>query len=74
MYRRGEDWGHSLTRHLLIGDRLDVVAVGQDANGKGSRMIPNAFEAYTLAGAVDDASHTTDCITMVKLRDTESFV
>lgn len=42
-------------------------------NPNDSRMVPNTFEAYTLAGAAGDVSYIGGYITKEKLRDTESF-
>ena len=42
-------------------------------NPQDNRMVPNTFEAYTVAGAVDAVSYIGGYITKEKLRDTESF-
>jgi hypothetical protein len=38
-----------------------------------NRMVPNTFEAYTLAGKVADVAYVGGYITKEKTRDTESF-
>jgi hypothetical protein len=42
-------------------------------NPQDNRMVPNTFEAYTLAGSGGPVSYTGGYITKAKLRDTESF-
>ena len=59
--------GQTLTAYRQLLNRPFI-------NPNDSRMIPNTFEAYTLAGAVDDLSYVGRYITKVKLRDTDSFV
>lgn len=42
-------------------------------NPQDNRMVPNAFEAYTLSGKVADVTYIGGYITKEKLRDAESF-
>ncbi len=42
-------------------------------NPQDNRMVPNTFEAYTLAGAAGPVSYIGGYITKEKTRDTESF-
>lgn len=42
-------------------------------NPQDNRMVPNAFEAYTLSGKVAEVAYIGGYITKEKLRDTESF-
>lgn len=42
-------------------------------NPQDNRMVPNAFEAYTVTGAVEQVSYIGGYITKEKTRDTESF-
>jgi len=42
-------------------------------NPQDNRMVPNAFEAYTVSGAVKDVSYIGGYITKEKVRDTDSF-
>jgi len=42
-------------------------------NPQDNRMVPNTFEAYTVAGGADGLSYIGGYITKEKTRDTESF-
>jgi len=42
-------------------------------NPQDNRMVPNTFEAYTVAGGADGLSYVGGYITKEKTRDTESF-
>jgi hypothetical protein len=58
--------GQTITAYRQLIDRPFI-------NPQDNRMVPNTFEAYTLAGAAGPVSYVGGYITKEKLRDTESF-